>query len=159
MTQTQRLLAIGVLLLLLGVVTGIVGVVGLFETRWVVDPLVYHDVRYLRGYRTGPTIHVVADDGHIYRLPERLWPEEYDGPALVARLDTEETARARVVGGEPAFWFGYPRIEYFETPTLTLQAPAPSAARSAVPLIAAPALVAGGLLLLRYRRRLNWSTE
>jgi hypothetical protein len=97
----------------------------------------------------------VADDGHIYRLPERLWPEEYDGPALVDRLDTEESARARVVGGEPAFWFGYPSIEYFETSTLMLQAPAPSAARSAVPLIAAPILAAGGLFLLRYLRRLN----
>lgn len=62
---------------------------------------------------------------------------------------------ARVVGGERQFWFGYPSIEYFETPILTLQAPSPSAARSAVPLLATPVLAAGGLFVLRYLRRLD----
>jgi hypothetical protein len=152
MKQRQPLRGIGVLLVLLGIVAGIVGVVGLFETRWIVDPLEYHDVRYLEGYRTGPSIHIVAKSGQIYRLPERLWPEDYDGPALVARLAEESSARAEAVGGTRQFWFGYPRIESFETPTLTLTAPPVSRARSRAPLLAAPLFAVSGLFLLRWLR-------
>lgn len=137
---------------MLGIVTTVIGIVTLFETQWVVDPLRYPDVRYLRGYRSSPTIHIVAEDGRIYRLPARVWRERFDGPTLAARLREERVAAARVTGGTHLFWFGYPRIDRFETATLTLEAPPLPRSRAGVPLLLGPVLAVGGLLLVRRRR-------
>jgi hypothetical protein len=152
MTQTQKMRAVGVLLVILGITTLIVGIVTLFETRWVVEPLHYADVRYLRGYRTSSTIHVIATDGRIYRLPQRLLPNGFDGPALASRLREERTAIAHVSGGESPFWFGYPTIDSFETSTLKLEAAPLSRTRAGVALILGPALAVGGVLLVRRQR-------
>jgi len=152
MTQTQKVRAIGVLLVVLGITTLIVGIVTLSETTWVVDPLHYAEVRYLGGYRASSTIHIISTDGRTYRLPRRLWPSQFDGPALAARLREERTAIAHMSGGENPFWFGYPRIDSFETATLKLEAPPLSRSRAGVSLILGPALAAGGVLLVRRRR-------
>lgn len=148
----SRRRAIGALLVVLGIVTTVIGIVTLFETQWVVDPLRYTDVRYRRGYRTSPVIHVVAEDGRIYRLPERVWRDRFEGPSLAARLREERVAAAHVSGGTHLFWFGYPRIDRFETATLTLEAPPLRRSRAGVPLLLGPALAVGGLLLVRRRR-------
>jgi len=153
MKQRTRLLAIGGLLVLTGLVTIIVGVVSLLETRWVVDPLRYESVDYHGGFRSAGSIHITAVDGLIYRLPARAWPEELSGAELAARLRQDHTAVARVAGGQSRFWFGYPTIEYLETPTLTLEAPADRRSTTLLAALLGAAEFIGGIYLLRAKRR------
>jgi len=130
----------------------VIGIATLFESQWVVDPLRYTDARYRRGYRTSPAIHIVAEDDRIYRLPERLWRDRFDGPSLAARLREERVAAAHVSGGTNRLWFGYPTIDRFETATLTLDAPPLPRSRAAVPLLLGPVLAVAGLVLARRMR-------
>ena len=146
--QRRQLLAVGYLLVLTGVVTTVLGVVGLLETRWVVDPLRYEAVEYLRGYHGISSIHLISGEGR-YRLPPRLWPEGVSGTELAARLREEDTAVVRVVGGDSQFWFGYPVIEYFETATLILEAPPVGRSRALILLVVGPFLAAGGIRLVQ----------
>jgi hypothetical protein len=148
-TQVQRLRVLGVVLILLGISTTVLGVVRLFETEWDVDPLRYEDVQYLGGYRAASSIHIVSDDGQTYRLPRRLWPEGVNSFDLVARLREERTAIARVTGGENRFWFGYPIITYLETASLTLEASPQGPLRTTVLLLLGPVLAIGGVLVGR----------
>jgi len=146
-------LAIGGLFVIAGLVTIVVGVVSLLETRWVVDPLRYESVEYHGGFRSTGSIHITSTEGLIYRLPARLWPEGLSGVELAARLREENTAVVRVVGGQRRFWFGYPTIEYFETPTLTLEAPPTSGSSVVLVLLLGAAEVFGGAYLVWAIRR------
>ena len=158
MRQKRRVFAIGVVLVFLGVVTTMVGIIAAQETRWVVDPLQYREVTFLPGYPTG-TIHITASDGRIYRLPAGLWDAQYDGRDLTQRLSEEDTAVARVRGGDNRLLFGYPTIESFETASLRLEAPPAGRARIVVGMVGGPTLaVAGFVLARRARGRLRQST-
>ena len=152
MRQSQRVFAIGVVLVLLGIVTTIVSTIATQETRWVIDPLQYREVTFLPGYRTA-AIHITASDGRIYRLPARLWDAHYDGPELTQLLSEEDTAIARVIGGDDRLLFGYPTIEYFETRSLRLDAPQRGRGRIFVGMFGGPPLAVVGFVLARGARR------
>ena len=150
--QSQRVFAIGVVLVLLGIVMTIVSTIASQETRWVVDPLHYREVIFLPAYPVG-TILLTASDGRIYRLPARLWGAVYDGPELARRLRREDTAVVRVRGGDNRFLFGYPTIESLETRSLQLEAPPPGRARLVVGILGGATLAVVGFLLARRARR------
>ena len=151
MRQHQRVFAVGVVLVLLGIVMTIGSIITTQETRWVVDPLQYREVTFLPGYRN-ETIHIIALDGRIYRLPAGLWDAQYDGRDLTQRLSEDDTAVARVRGGDNRLLFGYPTIESFETASLRLEAPPAGRARIFVGIVGGPVLAVVGFALARRAR-------
>lgn len=144
----------GVALTGLGVSLTMLGVGGLLESRWVVDPLRYHQVIYSRGFRGPPSIRVVTRNGDNYYLPERLWKGRYEGPALAGLLRQDSLAAVRVRGGESRLLYGYPVVESLEAGSLRLDA-LPERVSPPLRLLLGSSILLAGLLLV-WRAARTW---
>lgn len=152
-----RLLAIGALLVLIGVLLGAL----LAEGRAPVDVTSYRRIEGLAYERAlvvrarGPnSIHLETADGSRFRFGAVYWPDGWSERDLAEALRADSVATVWVSKGR-----GYPSIKGIETSRLSVD-PAPAVVidrrRRTFALVFAPAAVLlGALLLILGARRLR----